>query len=478
MTQVSSAPEQKARPGAVLTIVLTSYLMIVLDISIVITGLPEIRDGLGFSAVGLSWVQNAYMLFFGGFLLIAARAGDVLGRKRMFVAGLTLFTAASLVIGLAPTPSVLIVSRAAQGIGAAILAPSVLALISITFPEGEARTKALAYYSMVAGVGASLGLVLGGVFADQISWRVGFLMNVPMGIALIWAAHRVLHETERQPGRSDIAGAASSTLGIGALVYGIVHAAEAGWGDPLTLGCVAVALMLIALFLGIEARAAQPVLPLRLFDSRVRVGGYLARALFLSAMVSFFFFTTQFMQEVLHFSPLLAGIGFLPMTLPTFATAMLVPRYTARFGNGALLTAALLFGAVGMFWLGMARADAGYWAAVALPMVLIGVGNGFALGPLTVAGVSGVTSRDAGAASGLVNVAHQMGGALGLSLLMVVFANAGHTGLSEAALRAERIGAAITGGGIFLTLATLFTLILIVRSGSRKSSTALQGTPS
>ena len=452
-----------ARPGAVLAIVLTSYLMIVLDISIVITGLPGIQRELGFDAVGLSWVQNAYMLFFGGFLLLAARAGDVLGRKRMFLSGLALFTAASIVIAAAPTPEVLIGARAVQGVGAAILAPSVLALISTTFPEGAERTRALAYYSMVAGVGSSLGLVLGGVFADQLAWRVGFSMNAPIGLALMVAARRVLAETDLNRGRFDIAGAVVSTLGMGALVYGVVRSAEAGWGDAGTLMSLLAALILLAIFIRVEALVRQPILPLRLFASRERVAAYLARMLFLGAMVGFFFFTTQFMQGVLGYSPLEAGLGFLPMTLPTFVAAMLVPAFTRRMGNGGLLALALALCAAGMLWLGRAEAGADYAAAVALPMVLIGLGNGFALGPLTVAGVAGVADRDAGAASGLVNVAHQLGGALGLGVLVVIFANAGQGASADAAILADRIGASITGAGGFLAVALCIAVTMILR---------------
>ncbi len=451
-----------ARPAAVLAIVLTSYLMIVLDISIVITGLPEIQESLGLSAVGLSWVQNAYMLFFGGFLLLAARAGDVFGRKRMFLSGLVLFTGTSLLIGIAPSAEVLIGARALQGMGAAILAPSVLALISTHFAEGPERTRALAYYSMVAGVGSSLGLVLGGIFADQISWRVGFVMNVPIGLVLMLAASRILEETDRKPGAFDLVGAVTSTMGMGFLVYGIIRSAEYGWSDTVTDGTISLSLVFFVIFIVNEARVRQPMLPLRLFASRERSSAYGARMLFLGAMVSFFFFTTQFMQGVLGYSPLEAGIGFLPMTLPTFVAAVLVPKLTVRFGNGGLLAMALLMTAAGMLWLGQADASASYAAGVALPMILIGFGNGFALGPLTVAGVAGVTDADAGAASGLVNVAHQLGGTLGLSVLVAVFVNAGDASLVSSDLLAHRIGVSVSWGGMFLLSATGLVLAFIV----------------
>lgn len=461
MTNAASPVRSAARPAAVLAIVLTSYLMILLDISIVITGLPSIREDLGFSPITLSWVQNAYLLCFGAFLLLAARAGDVFGRRCMFIVGLVLFTAASLVIGVAQTPVEMIAARAAQGTGAAILGPSVLALISINFPEGPERTRALAYYSMVAGVGASAGLVLGGVFADLLSWRVGFLMNVPIGIGLILISLRVLTETPRASVRFDVAGAISSTLGMGALVFGIVHAAEEGWSAPVTVASIAAAIILLVAFILIERRVREPILPLGLFASRERSGAYAARMLFLGAMVGFFFFTTQFLQGVLGYTPLIAGAAFLPMTVPTFIAATLVPAFTRRLGNGGLLCSALGLTAAGMVWLSFAGAEASYWTAIALPMLLIGFGNGFALGPLTVAGVARVPAAQAGAASGLVNVAHQLGGSLGLGLLIVVFAAASREGVADHHMLAHQISASILTGSIMLLLSFIISAIFV-----------------
>jgi EmrB/QacA subfamily drug resistance transporter len=461
----------------VLTIVLVSYLMIVLDISIVITGLPNIRQTLGFTPVGLSWVQNAYLLCFGGFLLLAARAGDILGRKRMFQAGLALFSLASLGVGAAQTQVLLIGARAVQGIGAAILAPSVLALISANFPEGPERTRALAYYSMVAGAGASLGLVLGGVFADQLSWRVGFLMNVPIGAALWFVAHRLLQETERHAGSLDVVSAAASTLGMGSLVFGIVRSADAGWTHPVTLSTVGLGAVTLAVFALHQAKSAQPMLPLRLFASRERSGAYAARMLFLGAMVSFFFFTTQFMQGVLGYSPLQAGFAFLPMTIPTFAAAIAVPALTCRLGNAGLMSLSFALSVVGMLWLGQAGANAHFATDIALPMVLVGLGNGGALGPLTVAGVAGVEPRDHGAASGLVNAAHQLGGSLGLGILVVVFAAANGAGLAGAELLDHRIAAAIMGGGVMLCPSLLVALVFVVPAERARKRTGLDSRP-
>lgn len=463
---------QKNSPRLVLTVVLISYLIIVLDISIVITGLPEIRKTLGFTPVSLSWVQNAYLLCFGGFLLLGARMGDILGRKRMLLWGLSLFTIASLAIGFAQAPLWLIAARAMQGIGAAILAPTVLSLLATTFAEGEERTRALAYYSMVAGAGASLGLVLGGVFADQLSWRIGFLMNVPIGISLIMVTQRRLLESELHNSTFDLFGAITSTLGMGALIYGIICAAEAGWTDSTTLVFLSLSFILGGLFIFNEARALQPIMPLRLFASRQRSGAYLARMLFVGSIVGFFFFFTQFMQEVLHFTPLQAGMGFLPMTIPTLVAAMSVSALTRRLGNAGLMCLALALMATGMTWLGLvAQVGANFWRDLLLPLVVLGFGNGAGLGPLTIAGVAGVANEDQGAASGVVNAAHQLGGTLGLSILIVVFVAAGSPSLDGLSLLSHRISAALIGGGVMLILALAIALVLVIsteRNGNRQ----------
>jgi EmrB/QacA subfamily drug resistance transporter len=448
---------------AVLAIVLVSYLMIVLDISIVITGLPKIHQGLEFTPTGLSWVQNAYTLAFGGLLLLGARAGDILGRRRMFIAGLALFTAASLAVGLAESAAWLIAARAIQGVGAAILAPSTLALLTTNFAEGTERTRALAYYAAVAGVGASVGLVLGGVVADWLSWRVGFYINVPIGIALMAGARRYLDESERHPGEFDMAGALSPTLGMTALVYGLASSATSGWRDPVTVAALVAGVALLVFLVFNEWRAKQPIMPLRLFASRERAGAFSARVLYLGAMMGFWFFTTQFLQGVLGFSPLAAGAAFLPTTLPNFAAAMAVPKITRWLGNGRLLAASLTLTLIGMAWLSRVSEGSTYVTEVALPMILIGIGQGGALAPLTNAGVAGVAHEDAGAAAGVVNVAHQLGGSLGLAILVVVFAAAGSAALDARALLAHRVATSLTAGSAMLAMALALVVVLIVR---------------
>jgi len=451
------------RNKPVLAIILVSYLMIVLDVSIVITGLPKIRDELGLSSTSLSWVQSAYTLAFGGFLLLGARAGDILGRRRMFLAGLGLFTLTSVFIGFAQTPAWLLASRAVQGLGAAILAPSTLALLTTNFDEGPERIRAIGYYGAVAGIGGSLGLVLGGLLADLISWRAGFFINLPLGLVLMAAARRHLKETPRHAGQFDLAGALASTFGMTIFVYGVVRAAATGWTDRTTLSALAAGLVLLAVFVLNEWRAAQPIMPLRLFHNRERNGAYAARALFLGAMIGFWFFVSQFLQGVLGYSAFEAGLAFLPATLTNFGAALMVPKLSHRFGHWRVLPAALAIALLGMAWLSLANAGSSYPLDVALPMILIGVGQGGALSTLTVAGVSGVAAEDAGAASGIVNVAHQLGNSLGLSVLVVVFA-AGGAGAEEARVQlAQRVAAALTGSSVMLALALLVVYMFILR---------------
>src|SRR3954468_11580819 len=262
---MTSPPEHR---GVVLAIILAGYLLILIDVSILMSALPRIDADLGFSDTGLSWAQNAYTLTFGGLLLLGARAGDLLGRRRTFIAGITLFTVASLAVGLAHSPAGMIAARAVQGVGAATLAPSTLALLSTSFPGGPQRTRAMAAYGALAGIGTSIGLILGGVLTDWLSWRVGFFVNVPVGLVAIALAPRYLAETEPHPGRFDLGAALCSTAGLSAVVFGIVHSAEAGWTDRVTVGALAAGVVLVGAFVVQQRDSGQPILPLRLLAHR------------------------------------------------------------------------------------------------------------------------------------------------------------------------------------------------------------------
>ena len=451
-----------ANPAMVLAIILGCYLMVVLDASVVITALPDIRTDLGFSPASLSWVQNIYALAFGGLLLLGARMGDLLGRRQVFIGGIALFTVASMLGGLAQSETWLLAARALQGVGAAIAAPSTLALLTISFPEGSERTRAIALYSAVASAGASIGLVLGGMLTSWISWRWSLFINVPIGAVLIALAPAYLPETERHTGEFDIAGAATSTLGMTALVYGLVHAAETSWGDAVALGSFALAALMLAAFVAIEKRARQPITPLRLFASRERVGAYAARLLMVGAMFGMFFYLTQFLQGAENFSALKAGLAFLPVTLSIFAMVKVVPRLLGRIGPQRTLIGGLVLALVGMVWLSRITTTTDYWLGIAIPMALIGVGMGLAFTPLTQAAIAGVDNHDAGAASGLVNVFQQLGSTIGIGVLVTVFAAASEGSGAKALAEGVPTTIAVSAG---LVAAALAVVLVVMRPG-------------
>lgn len=467
MTITSTAPAvgSAAPPGvnkpATLTIILAAYFMILLDNSVIFTALPSLQAGLDLSPTGLAWVQDAYTLVFGGLLLLGSRTGDLLGRRAVFVAGLAVFTLASFCVGMAPSGGLLIAARALQGVGAAVVAPSSLSLLTASFPEGRERTKAVAWYGATAGIGASLGLVIGGACAAWISWRAGFFINVPVGIAMMVLAPRFLPETARRTGRFDLAGALCATGGVTALVFGIMEVNTEGWSAPQVVAPLVAGVLLLSVLVGVERRADQPIMPLGLFADRERAGAYLARLFYMGAMIGFFFFITRFLQGVLGFSPLQAGLAFLPMTAVNFAVALRIPALVRRFGSAPILVVGVAFTLAGMVWLGRLDADSAYWSGVAVPMLLIGVGQGLAFAPLTASGIARARADQAGAASGLVNTFHQMGMSLGLAVL-VTTATSAATGPTSAAQLAAEVGIALTTGAVLLGLSLIVTTALIL----------------
>jgi EmrB/QacA subfamily drug resistance transporter len=459
------------RRGLLLAIILTGYLLVLVDVSIVMVALPHVRDELHLSATALSWVQNAYTLAFGGMLLLGARVGDLLGRRRTFIIGIAIFTVASLAVGLAQSSATLLAARAVQGLGAATLAPSTLALLSTTFPERSQRHRAMAAYGALGGIGVAIGLLLGGAFTELLSWRVGFFINVPFGIAAMLAAPRFLPETARLSGRVELAGALSSTLGATALVFGIVHSVDAGWTDPTTLVTLLAGLALLGFFVFDQARSKQPILPLRLFADRERAGAYAGRFLFNGTLLTSFYFLTLYLQSVGGYTPLEAGVAFLPQTLMAFAVASAVPALTRRRGSPFVAVLGVAAMVVSTAWLSQLSAHTDYLTGIALPMLFYGAAQGLALSSLTTAGMAGVAPEDAGVAGGLVNVAHHLGGALGLGILTTLFASAALHGAGPRELLAHRVGAAFTGG-VVLALIALAVTVYVWRT-SRAGSAAL-----
>jgi EmrB/QacA subfamily drug resistance transporter len=466
-TQSHRAITQRAgRRGIALALVLCAQLMIILDMTVVNIALPNIASGLHLSEAGLSWVLNAYTLTFGGLLLLGGRAGDILGRRRVFIAGISLFTVASLAGGLATSAAWLLAARAVQGVGGALASPAVLALIAASFAEGRERTRALSIYTAVAMGGGSLGLVVGGIITQLASWRWVLFVNVPIGIAVALAAPLLLPESQRQPGRFDLVGALTSTAGMTSLVYGFIRAGSDGWGDRQALGAFAAAVVLLATFVANESRARQPITPLRLFADRGRTGSFITRLLIVAGMFGMFFFLTQFVQRILGFSPMRAGISFLPMTVALFAVSRLSPRLLARFGALPLMVAGMLPVIAGMAWLSRISPGTGYLSGVLGPMLLIGAGMGVVFVPLTMASLAGVRPEDSGAAASMVNVTQQIGGSLGLAALVTVFATASRNAAARAApglpALAQAHSAAVHGMASAFTLAAVFDVAALL----------------
>ena len=423
-----SPTDTRRRPGAwrlnqtvLLAVILTAQLMIVLDATIVTVALPHIQASLHFTSSGLSWVLNAYILTFGGLLLLGARAGDLIGRRRVFVGGIALFSASSLLGGFAVNGSMLLASRALQGVGGALAAPAALALLTTIFPEGPARLRAIAMFSTVSAAGAALGLVAGGVLTDWASWRWVMFVNVPIGVAVAVLGRLVLSETGRRQGRFDALGALSSTAGMTGLVFGLVQAGTDGWAAPVTIASLAAGVVLLGAFVAIENRAGEPVLPLRLLAHPTRATANAARGLVYAGMYGNFFFLSQYLQNVAHYSPVVAGVAFLPAPISVFlssqlASKVLLSRLTPKavMVSGATISLASLL-------LASRLAVGSPYPQILAQLVLIGIGSGVSLVSLTTAALTEVAPTDAGAASGLVNVSQQLGAALGLAVLVTVF---------------------------------------------------------
>ena len=415
----AAGPTQHRHPGLALAVIGAVQMMVILDGTIVNIALPSIQRELHFAPANLEWVINAYALAFGGLLLLGGRTGDLFGRRRMFSIGVGIFTVASLLGGFATSSTWLISARVLQGVGGAIASPTALALITSTFAEGRERSRAMGVYAAMSGAGGSLGLLLGGILTDVASWRWVLFVNVPIGTVVALAAPRVLGRTETRAGRLDLPGALSVTLGMTSLVFGLSRAATAGWSDTLTVGALTLAGVLLASFVAIEANSPYALMPLRIFAKRNRAGAYAIMLALASAMFGTFFFITQFVQNILGYSPLKAGVAFLPMTFGIAITANVMSRLVGRIGARRPMTVGPLLVAGGLLWLSFLGIHAGYASFIG-PLVLVAVGMGSTFVPLTLTVMAGVKRTEAGLASALLNTSQQIGGSLGLAVLVTV----------------------------------------------------------
>jgi EmrB/QacA subfamily drug resistance transporter len=424
-------PRRGTHPGIALAVIAGAQLMVVLDATIVNIALPHIQSALDFSTTGLSWVLNAYTLTFGGLLLLGGRAGDILGRRRVFITGILLFALASLLGGLATSSAWLLAARALQGVGGAIASPTALALITTNFAEGPARNRAFGVYAAVSGSGAAVGLLAGGMLTEWLSWRWVLFVNVPIGILIALAAPLYIAESERRPGRFDVAGALTSTLGMGSLVYGFIRAAQEGWSDNVTIAAFVAAAVLLSVFVSIETRTRQPITPLHMFRNRNRAGSYAIMLGLAASLFGMFFFLTLFVQNVLGYSPLKAGLAFLPVSAVIIVAAQVVARLLPSVGPKRFMIAGSLFATIGLAWLSRITVTSGYLDGLLGPMLVFGLGMGFLFVPLTLTAVSGVRREESGAASSLLNAMQQVGSSLGLSILVTVFGTASRNEATE-----------------------------------------------
>jgi EmrB/QacA subfamily drug resistance transporter len=418
----SDLPADAGRAATGIAIVLMAQLMLVLDVAVMNVALPRIDTDLGFGPASLSWVLNAYTLAFGGLLLLGGRLGDVRGRLRLFEVGLSIFTVFSLLGGLAQTPSQLIIARALQGAGAAMAAPSVLALLTTSAPDEPARLRALALFGAVSSGGMSLGLLLGGLVTDLGSWRWTLFINVPIGLAILALTRRFVDETPRRPGRFDFVGAFAATGGAVALVWTLIGVPAHGWTSARTISGFLLGAALLALLAVTERRVAHPLLRPALLRSRRRVGGLAAIGLVVGGQLSMFFLAVQFIEGSLEFGPLESGLAFLPLTLGIFAMSRVTPRIMALVGPLPMIVT----GAVGLsssfIWLSTQTASDTYLSGVFGPMVLNGLSAGLLFMPVTSIVLGGVEPEHAGAASGLLQTFQQLGGAIGLAVIVSVYA--------------------------------------------------------
>ena len=458
-----SSPAAGVNRDAVLALIAVAQFMVILDATIVNVALPTIQVDVGFSEQSLSWVLNAYTLLFGGFLLLGGRAADRLGRRRLFVAGIAVFSGASLLCGLSQSEGTLLAARGLQGLGGAMVSPAALSIILTTFAEGSERNRALAVWGAIAGAGGAIGLLLGGVIVEVLSWRWVFFVNVPIGAAVLALTPRIVPESRSESAAKrsyDPGGAVTITLGTIALVFTLIKAESWGWTSGRTLAGFAVAAVLLLAFVAIERRHPDPLVPLRIFSNRSLAAADGALLLVAAALFGVFFFLTLYLQQVLGYSALKTGIAYLPLSLTLVGASALASQLVNRFTPKPVLSVGLLVSTVGFVLLTQINGRGDYSSHVLPPMIVLGVGLGLAFVPITIAATSGVASADSGLASGLLNTTQQVGGSLGLAILSSVSTSRTSSALADGSALPVALTHAFKGG--FVVAAVLCALGLVV----------------
>ena len=474
---MTAGRDYRERRWIALILLCLAQFIVVLDASIVNVALPSIGKGLHFSQENLAWVVNAYVLTFGGFLLLGGRMADLLGRRRVFISGLLLVAVASLAAGFSATEGQLIAARAAQGLGAAIISPSALSIVMTTFSDGAERNKALGAWGAVAGAGGAAGVLFGGILTDGLGWEWVLWVNVPVGLVAAALAPWLIAESRSEAATRhfDTAGAVSVTAGLSVLVYALVDATDAGWGSVQTLGLLALSAALIAVFVVIEVRSEAPLVPFGIFRLRTLTGANVVGLLVGGSLFSMFFFITLYMQQVLGYSPIKAGLSYLPLAVTIIISAGIAGQLVTRIGFKPVLAAGMVFVGTGLLWFSRVSVDGGFTTDVLGPSLLAAAGLGFAFVTTTIAAVSGVRDQESGLASGLINTSQQIGGALGLAVLATiansrtddVMAGAGGAPSSLPHALTEGFQSAFLGGSIIAALGFVMTLVLIRSRDSR-----------
>jgi EmrB/QacA subfamily drug resistance transporter len=465
---VTDVREARDKRWIALALLCSAQFVVVLDASIVNVALPTIKEALGFSESGIAWVVNAYVLTFGGFLLLGGRLADLLGRRRIFMAGLVLFALASLAGGLATNSGQLIAARAVQGLGAAILSPAALSIVATTFKDGAERNRALGIWGAVAGSGGAAGVLLGGVLTEGLGWEWVLWVNVPIGILAAALAPTLIAETraEGEPRNFDVLGALTITLGLSAFVFALLDAEDAGWGSAQTIGTIIASVVLIAAFVAIERRSRAPLVPFSIFRLRTITGANVVGLLIGCSLFAMFFFISLYMQQVLGYSPIKAGLSYLPLAISIIISAGIASSLVTKVGFKPILALGMLLIAIGLVWFGQVSVHGSFLTDILGPSLFAAVGLGFAFVPVTIAAVSGVEDREQGLASGLINTSQQVGGALGLAILAAI-ANGIINGSHDPAKLTEGFQAAFLVGAVFAVIGLVATLLLIRTSDSR-----------